>query len=70
MLSKLEQKRDEGYSGWNNDCTVAHLEGLLQRHIEKPWEPRNLVDIANFCMMLWNRHLPTAAIASITKEKP
>lgn len=61
MTQKLLEKRLAGYYGWNNDCTVEHLEGLLKKHIEKPWTDRNLVDMANFCMMLWNRAHPMGA---------
>ena len=58
MRAKLAEKRLQGYSGWNNDCSRERLEQLLAKHIEKPWDERNLTDIANFCMMLWNREHP------------
>jgi hypothetical protein len=58
MLAKLKEKRLEGYHGWNNDCTVEHLQQLFVSHIGKPWTERNLIDMANFCMMLWNRERP------------
>lgn len=69
MREKMTEKRLQGYAGWHNDCTVVHLEALLQEHIEKTWDPRNLVDIANFCMMIWNRHLPLTT-ASATGALP
>lgn len=53
MCAKLSRKRAEGYFGWDNpdDCTVEHLAELLIKHVPKG----DTVDIANFCMMLWNR---------------
>ena len=69
MEAKLEAKRAQGRGGWNNDCTVEFLERLLKEHIDKPWTPRNLVDMANFCMMIWNRHLPNASTDD-TNNKP
>ncbi len=65
MFAKLTEKRLQGHSGWNYDCTDAHLERLLQKHIEKPWDARNMVDIANFLMMLWNRKHPTGATLDV-----
>lgn len=59
MKAKLGRKRSEGYRGWNNDCTLEHLEELLKKHLAKPWTPAHLVDVANLVMMLFNRQLPT-----------
>jgi RNA-directed DNA polymerase len=67
---KLLEKRLAGYYGWNNDCTIEHLEDLLRKHIEKPWTDRNIVDMANFCMMLWNRKHPNGRADDAVKEKP
>ena len=67
MEEKLYAKSLEGRGGWNNDCTMNELEQMLKEHIDKPWTPRNLVDIANFCMMLWNRHNPIAPTDDRTK---
>lgn len=70
MIRKLNRKREEGRGGWNLEpytvqqdrgdrvqhggCTVADLRNMLKEHIEKG-DP---VDIANFCMMIWNRENP------------
>ena len=70
MARKLNRKREEGRGGWNKEpytvqpdrgdrvwrggCTVADLRRMLREHIEKG-DP---VDIANFCMMIWNREHP------------
>jgi hypothetical protein len=70
MSAKLAKKRDEGRGGWNREpytvqpdrgdrverlgCTVAGLRKMLREHFESG-DP---VDIANFCMMIWNRENP------------
>ena len=63
MLAKLAQKRREGRHGWNLThgesgrewgCTVRDLEIDLRQHLAKG----DVVDVANFCMMIWNRRNP------------
>lgn len=60
MKKKLAKKRTEGRSGWNTTpalgwgCNVRELESMLRQHLEKG----DVVDIANFCMMVWNRRNP------------
>lgn len=54
MKAKLAIKRAEGYYGWNNDCTMERLRGLLLDHIGKG----DILDVANFAMMIWNREHP------------
>lgn len=61
MSRKLAKKRADGYSGWNRPtnayytgCSPEHLRRKLRSHIEKS----DLVDVANFCMMIWNRENP------------
>lgn len=53
MKSKLAQKRSEGRGGWQSpdECSQELLSKLLREHVEKG-DP---VDVANFCMMLFNR---------------
>lgn len=53
MKEKLANKRAEGRGGWEDpgQCTDKHLSDLLRDHVEKG-DP---VDVANFCMMLFNR---------------
>lgn len=62
MLTKLAKKRHEGRGGWNreNECRIGYLRQLLAEHVDKG-DP---VDIANFCMMIWNRENPTAKPAA------
>jgi hypothetical protein len=70
MSTKLAKKRDEGRSGWNREpytvqpdrgdrvgrfgCTVSDLREMLREH----FATGDPVDIANFCMMIWNRENP------------
>ena len=63
MNAKLSKKRKEGMHGWNLThgergsewgCTVRDLETMLRQHIAKG----DVVDVANFCMMIWNRRNP------------
>jgi hypothetical protein len=53
MKEKLAEKRDEGYDGWDDPdrCAIEHLRDLLFEHYTKG----DTVDIANFCMMLYQR---------------
>ncbi len=53
MLEKLALKRAEGRGGWwdANECSVEQLERMMHEHCAKG-DP---VDVANFCMMIWNR---------------
>jgi len=71
MRDKLAQKRTEGRGGWNHapynvqrergercefhGCSVRSLKQMLRNHMKKG----DMVDIANFAMMIWNRENPT-----------
>ena len=68
MEEKLYAKHLEGRGGWHNDCGISYLEQLLSDHINKDWTPSNLVDIANFCMMLWNRRNPVGTAAALSRS--
>ena len=50
MLVKLHNKVEEGYKGWDSETYKEDIKVCLKQHVEKG-DP---VDIANFCMMLWN----------------
>lgn len=54
MRIKLAAKRLEGRGGWQDkeQCSNEYLSRLLREHVEKG-DP---VDVANFCMMLDQRH--------------
>lgn len=56
MSNKLDAKRAEGRGGWNNpeECSVESLCVMLADHVKKG----DMVDIANFAMMIWNRNNP------------
>ena len=57
MKKKLAKKRAEGKRGWNTTlesgwgCDVQQLESMLRQHLAKG----DVVDVANFCMMLRER---------------
>ena len=60
MKKKLSRKRREGKRGWNRTpesgwgCSVRELEQMLKQHLAKG----DVIDVANFCMMVWNRRNP------------
>ena len=60
MNIKLAKKRRQGKRGWNTTrysgwgCSVRELEKMLRDHLAKG----DVVDVANFCMMIWNRRNP------------
>lgn len=49
MKEKLAQARAKGRSGWQN-LPSEELSRMLREHVEKG-DP---LDVANFCMFLWN----------------
>lgn len=51
MKAKLARKRDAGYGGWRDQCSIEFLSAQLRKHVEKG-DP---VDVANFAMMLQQR---------------
>ena len=53
MKEKLGQKRLEGRGGWNDpeQCSSDQLAKMLIHHVMKG----DVIDIANFCAMLYNR---------------
>jgi Zn finger protein HypA/HybF involved in hydrogenase expression len=53
MKAKMADARAKGRGGWEDpaQCSALDLCRLLRDHVEKG-DPR---DVANFCMMLWNR---------------
>ena len=75
MSDKLRRKRLAGRGGWNKPpyengviqggCTVAQLRSMLFSHLEKG----DMVDIANFAMMIWNREHPTNEVDEDGKYK-
>lgn len=65
MKAKLKAKRLEGYHGWHNDCSMPRLRRLFDAHVPKG----DILDVANFAMMIWNRENPNAAVA-LPEEVP
>jgi hypothetical protein len=64
MKAKLAKKRDEGRGGWDDPeaSSVAALAYMLVDHLPKG-DP---VDIANFAMMLHQRHAPNSVLSEAT----
>jgi hypothetical protein len=67
MKRKMKQKRGEGYGGWDKpkECDVEHLAYLFVDHLRKP----DMVDIANFAMMLHYRIGGGEALVKEYKER-
>lgn len=57
MMAKLRRKYMEGFHGWDDPKKFPDeiLEQKLREHAERPLTAENVVDIANFCAMIWNR---------------
>lgn len=53
MKEKMRKKAAEGRGGWHDkeQCKTEFLNQLLHEHVVKG-DP---IDVANFCMMLWDR---------------
>ena len=56
MRRKLAKKRKDGYGGWHSpgECAENELVDMMADHVKKG----DMVDIANFAMMIWNRRNP------------
>lgn len=64
MKKKMAESRAKGRDGWYDpeQCPAERLQRMLVDHLAKG-DP---VDVGNFAMMLFNRDLPTAALAAQT----
>lgn len=62
LKEKLARARGKGRSGWEDprQCSVEWLQELLVEHLAKG----DLVDVANFCMMLHQRGAPHLVVAA------
>ena len=59
MQATMRKHQKKKGDSWK-DCDIVYLENKLVEEIEeyqKDYEPHELVDIANMCMMLWNRKM-------------
>lgn len=61
MMQKLKQKRAEGRRGWETAATQELAESLLDNLAK---EPPNLINAANFIMMLWHQERYPKPIAN------
>lgn len=59
MEAKMAVSRTKGRFGWDSPelCPTSYLQQSLQEHLRKG-DP---VDVANFCMMLWDRRAKVVA---------
>jgi hypothetical protein len=55
MSDKMMHKREQGWGGWEkeDECSIEKLKDLLKGQLTR--EQVDYVDIANYCMMIWNR---------------
>ncbi|OBU52258.1 hypothetical protein [Stenotrophomonas maltophilia] len=62
MKAKMAEARAKGRGGWEYpaQCTAEDLSRMLREHVEKG-DPR---DVANFCMMLYQRGEAIAALSA------
>lgn len=56
MRRKLAKKRKEGRGGWQrpDEVTDAGLWEMMVDHVKSG----DVLDVGNFCMMIWNRRNP------------
>lgn len=61
MKAKMREKalRDMK-TGWDKpeDWPDEGLQIQLEEHVDKGFTHDNMIDVANYCMMLWNRQQP------------
>ena len=53
-LRKLEKKEEFGWTGWDFSHNQEVFESEIRNRIKKELTQKNLVNIANYCMFLWN----------------
>jgi len=51
---KLIEKEELGWTGWDNKCWKGTFLGDIKRLLKCELNQKNLVNIANYCMFLWN----------------
>ena len=65
MKQKLAEKRAQGRSGWDTDCTQQRLSDLLRQHVEKG----DVLDVANFCAFLFARGERVSATQALDAQR-
>jgi len=64
MKSRMEEKSDEGKSGWDNpDWCDDDMQSALLEAFTKC----NMIDVANYAMFIWNRQEANKEIQSTPK---
>ena len=51
---KLKEKEKEGYTGWDNPDWEKAFENIVKDRSQLELTQKNLVNISNYCMFLWN----------------
>lgn len=55
MKARLRQKHKEGFRGWGDSYMALNLDKrLIQKATKLVREKKDIIDIANLAMMLWN----------------
>ena len=55
LLEKFDKKEIDGFTGWDEQTSWGMLVDGLFKHVEeKELSPDNLIDIALYCLFLWN----------------
>lgn len=63
MKQRLTDKEDDGFAGWDDDRFPV-LERAKRKLRARPYWLIDLVDVANFCMMMWYRRVKANGKAS------
>ena len=53
MYNKLHKKVEQNWCGWDWEIKLPVLKRKLKAHVKKGYDNENLIDIANFCMMIY-----------------
>ena len=51
---KLKEKEKEGYTGWDNPDWKKAIRRIIKDRSQLELTQKHLVNIANYCMFLWN----------------
>uniref|UniRef100_A0A6M3IF50 Uncharacterized protein n=1 Tax=viral metagenome TaxID=1070528 RepID=A0A6M3IF50_9ZZZZ len=53
-LGKLEEKESNGWGGWDWEACKTSFEKRIKHDAKSKLTQKSLVNIANYCMFLWN----------------
>lgn len=55
MYRKLLQKWGKGFKGWDDPKFLPVLKQKLREHIDRGFDPENMIDVMNLAAMIWNQ---------------